>query len=474
MANKFFFSLLGTGSSIVTASDITAAFGSDIDFWIEPRLGGMLKAGGSAAAVGDKVATATDLSSGGGTLTQSDVSKQMTLIESSYTGTLALVNDQTGGYMHSNTWNGWNNLGGQCWLAVYKPTTTLNPGKLISASSTQGFGIDRGDYILLGTSDPGRGYILATETFGGQIIVAVHDGSQTGNANRLQLHLNNQQITLGNFSTTIPATYTSAGPGISIGGESGDGEWLRGEVYCLIHIRRAPTADERTLLWQYARDNCFATPAAQSDWIGEGDSRWKGYTVALDPDFNKSINYKLAQILPNGGNAYDYNQTIIGMIDLTKKWNTYNYGQEGDRIITHIVPQQAALLKRRDQQKQRQILSLLAGVNDIADDTSAATLHAALVSYGQASQAAGFTFIAMTDPGYGGETGAQTTQRLAYNNLIRANWETYADAMYDLAADLTDPNDGVNFDGSLVHFTEVGNAVAAQGLYDAADLAGVL
>lgn len=476
MANKFFNNLLAAGgSATVTADTLTAAFGADIDFWLEPRLGGVKKAGGADAAVGDKIDTIIDRSVSGGNVTQTNDALRPLLVDSVYGGVRA-AQFAAGAYLRSTTWNGFNGGAGQCWLVVYKPSS-LSAGPIVTSEPFhECLRIYHYSGILrIGSFGNGWATTDNVETLGGQIILAVHDGSQTGNANRLKCYLNNTQRVLSSFSNPVGTTYDSPAAGVGIGGASDDGEFLRGDVFCVMHIKRAPTASERTLLWQYARQNLFAVPAAQSDWVGEGDSRWKGYTVALDPNFNKAINYKLATLL-GGANVYDYNQAIVGALDNAKRWNTYNHGQEGDTLITAITSQQPALMLQRDEQKAKQILSLFAFTNDNAAGSTAADVYNALTAYAAICRAKGFKFLTITDPGAGGETAPQIANRLAYNALVRTNWATFADAFYDMAADANfdDPNDGINFDVSLVHYTEAGNTAAAQGFYNAALSAGIL
>lgn len=73
---------------------------------------------------------------------------------------------------------------------------------------------------------------------------------------------------------------------------------------------------------------------------------------------------------------------------------------------------------------------IFAGTNDIAAGATAAQVHTALGAYCKARQTVGWKVFVATMLSRGGFDAGKN----AYNDLIRANWTTYADALVDFAA----------------------------------------
>ncbi|WP_079570781.1 SGNH/GDSL hydrolase family protein [Bradyrhizobium erythrophlei] len=103
------------------------------------------------------------------------------------------------------------------------------------------------------------------------------------------------------------------------------------------------------------------------------------------------------------------------------------------------------------------------GTNDIQAGTSGATTHASLVTMFNNRRAAMPTekLVVVTCMARGPFTGAQETERLALNTLIRANWATYANALVDVTTDarLQTPTNTTYFAGDTIHLTDAGYGV---------------
>lgn len=111
----------------------------------------------------------------------------------------------------------------------------------------------------------------------------------------------------------------------------------------------------------------------------------------------------------------------------------------------------------------------IGGTSDLAADVSAASLLSTVESYADARRAAGFKKVIVTTvPPYTGFSGAQETQRLAYNASLVANANGKFDAVADPAshASLDDASD-TNYYYDGLHWTAAAVAIVA-GLFRSA------
>jgi hypothetical protein len=104
----------------------------------------------------------------------------------------------------------------------------------------------------------------------------------------------------------------------------------------------------------------------------------------------------------------------------------------------------------------------------VVSGASAATAYSSLATYYAARQAAGWKVVAATVLP---SQSLSNVTRATLNQSIRDNWQTFADALADLAADPTIGPDGANSNATYysdtIHLTAAGNAVAAQVFADA-------
>jgi lysophospholipase L1-like esterase len=111
-----------------------------------------------------------------------------------------------------------------------------------------------------------------------------------------------------------------------------------------------------------------------------------------------------------------------------------------------------------------QLVVAWAGTNDIAFSEPGNPFER-LAAYSQARRAAGFKVIVLTM--LPRERGSNEDKRVAFNERVRAEWATFADALVDVAADprigdLGDEADKTYYVGDLTHLNDVGNGVVAE------------
>lgn len=120
-------------------------------------------------------------------------------------------------YLKNDSFNALNNAAAASGFAVIKPVDTAANQVFLSTVNANGFGIQVSTNLLIAYAGTGFAtfgqvaYASATKA----VIFVVYDGSQVGNANRLQVFVNGAQQTLS-FTGTIPATL-GAGSGMAVG-----------------------------------------------------------------------------------------------------------------------------------------------------------------------------------------------------------------------------------------------------------------
>jgi hypothetical protein len=156
-------------------------------------------------------------------------------------------------------------------------------------------------------------------------------------------------------------------------------------------------------------------------------------------------------------------------------WRIRNVANSGQQLITDMTPDAAIQVDPYwDSIYTKNILVIWAGINDFHNNVgmTAATLETALQSYVAARKAAAVaagttlkvvvTTITACDPANGYITSGQQTERTTFNTWLRANWNTFADALCDLDAlpHLSDPTNATyyhNIGGGDfgLHFTDL-------------------
>jgi len=143
----------------------------------------------------------------------------------------------------------------------------------------------------------------------------------------------------------------------------------------------------------------------------------------------------------------------------------FNYGIGGQQQASMVTgyPNRAA---QAYQASKLNVLKIFAGTNDVKNNVTGANTWASAVSEMQAARTTGFQKILVaTMLPRGDFTGAQEAERQAFNDLVRANWQTYADGLLDYAADPMMGAAGATSNLTLfsdgVHPTEYGDSLLA-------------
>ena len=155
----------------------------------------------------------------------------------------------------------------------------------------------------------------------------------------------------------------------------------------------------------------------------------------FDDSFAKQVIFDGDSITEGYGTAglRNYvNKTIPALNSKARAYNLGVFGQTFGAMLTDGVARVDSLYGAGF---TRNVVSIAAGSNDIANGVSAASLQTTFQNYCTARRAKGFKIVAHTILPRTDYTGAQEAQRAAYNTWLRANWATYADALADWAAD---------------------------------------
>lgn len=136
--------------------------------------------------------------------------------------------------------------------------------------------------------------------------------------------------------------------------------------------------------------------------------------------------------------AFEGYVTIVRVIQ-TEKGDTLtvvNYAVPGQDILMMISDAPTQVDTPTNKNKPLNILSCWAGTNHIGFNRAlGSTTHDTLKSYCQARRAYGFKVMVTTClPRLDFDT-SQEAQRTIFNNLIRTEWASYADALVDVASD---------------------------------------
>lgn len=197
---------------------------------------------------------------------------------------------------------------------------------------------------------------------------------------------------------------------------------------------------------------------------------YRSFGVAPQSDVN----------IPYAGDSITYGRTVVtgneraAQLPLTtgEQYARFNYGIGGraQSSLTNAYPNEAAQIY---DPKKLNIIVLFAGTNDLKANLTGAATWASAVTMMQAARTTGFKILIATMLQRGDFTGAQEAERVTFNSLVRANWQTYADGLLDYAADpiigtptFVTSNTVLFADG--VHPTEYGDSILAS--YDAKEI----
>lgn len=201
---------------------------------------------------GDAVGTLTDLSSNAWQATQATASKKPTYLTNIKNGRPVIRFDGVDDILANTTCTSFNGLTGATLFYAYKFNTVGSAGLLSfyndSRLAQQDFGGNHNTYAdgASGAPYPYGSYAGSTSW---QLVEAVFDGSQTGNADRLKVWVDGVAKTL-TFTDTIPSSFLSGSDGFDLGGALG-GNYNGHDLAVLCYYGRALTSGERDQVRSY-------------------------------------------------------------------------------------------------------------------------------------------------------------------------------------------------------------------------------
>lgn len=201
---------------------------------------------------GDPISTLTDISSNAWQATQGTASKKPTYLTNIKNGQPVIRFDGVDDIVTNTTCTSFNGLTGATLFYAYKFNNAGSTGFLSfwndARLSQQDFSVIHSIYAdgSSGAPYPYGSYAVSTSW---QLVEAVFDGSQTGNADRLKVWVDGLAKTLS-FTGTIPASFFSGSDGFELGGGLG-GNYNGHDLAVLCYYGRALTSGERDQVRSY-------------------------------------------------------------------------------------------------------------------------------------------------------------------------------------------------------------------------------
>lgn len=155
---------------------------------------------------------------------------------------------------------------------------------------------------------------------------------------------------------------------------------------------------------------------------------------------------------------------LCRLLDTKYKFTNLGWdGQTSTQIRTNVLSIANGLY---DGTRARNIATLLIGTNDVNQSVPNSTIQTNTSAMHASLRTTGFKTIAISVPYYSSATTPQRQQITDFNTWLAANWNTFADAYYDLNAAVGDPVGGTNpnFYTDGTHLTDTGYGVFAAGL----------
>ena len=116
--------------------------------------------------------------------------------------------------------------------------------------------------------------------------------------------------------------------------------------------------------------------------------------------------------------------------------------------------------------RNRNTLIVIGGDEDFIDGRTVAQAQASIQAISSKASATGFFVVVAPIMAVGAPewTDTMETKRREYNTWLRANWNRFADAITDHAADerLSNPNDTTYFQADKMHLTAAGYTIMAE------------
>ena len=154
-------------------------------------------------------------------------------------------------------------------------------------------------------------------------------------------------------------------------------------------------------------------------------------------------------------------------------WTFHNLAVNGSQISS-LTSRASATDAYYKSTNSKNLIVVWAGTNDIVlGGVSGTTAYNSLVTYCQARQATGWKVIVLTMlPRQENTIPTFEAQKVAFNNLVVANWATFADGLANVAADSRigdagDDADTTYYNVDRIHLNDAGYAVVAGIVKDA-------
>lgn len=447
-----------------------------VDLWLEPDYGVLNKAG-TTAAIGDSIGTITD-KAGNWNATQSTAGKYPVLRISEYSNTRCFWFNNAG-YIRNTSFTGFANKVGQATIVAFRTISPLNGPLLGGGASGQGFPMDiaNGKTFYIGSYN----YSLGTYNgiySDGNIVGAIWNGQHNQAAkDRFLMWQFGETDTMSSESGTPPMYSGTQSTGYTLGGASYGSEAIDAEVFAVLHFIRTPSQSDLDSVYSYLRTKYFAKAAVEVRVITEGDSITEGYPDQLGANKDHAWPAVFANMLP--GNSISPDGSYSFTFDANKRFLVRNVAARGETIATMSGQAASQCDGKKDLMNAASWVTFEAGTNDMSavavggSGATGAATYSAYKTYCLNRRANGFKVCAFTVLDRRDQGVYQTTfntERAAFNDSIRANWQTFADAFADVSADprLDDATDATYFySGDLVHLTDAGQAAFAEVTYNA-------
>ena len=472
----FFFALISSQAfgQIRNAGNVLQSLIADttIDLYLEADRGILNKAG-SAAFVGDSVATWIDQSKSGKNATQNTSPRYPTVVTSSYNGRQALF-FAANGWLTNTSWTGMAHKSAQMSIVALRFVGQDNGPIFEGGANGNGFPVSHASTKTIYAGS----YNYSLATYNGRytegLLLGVLWNSTNGstNADRLKIFINGAEDTFSTHSGTVPFSSGIQTAGYNIGGASYTSEKINAEVYAVIHMRRAPTKAQLDSVFTYLREKYFAIPSTKSLIVCEGNSITEGYPNQLSPDQGSAWPAFLAKHL-DSANYYSPSGTPLWTFNALKEYTVKNVGARGETISTMSGQAASQVDGKRDEMK-RNITVFAAGTNDLSaiavggPQRDAIQVYTDYATYCTNRRNAGSKVVAVTILDRNDQGAYQSTfdnKRDSVNTYLRANWRSFADALADVDADprLDDASDATHFyTGDQVHLEDTGCYVYAE------------
>lgn len=257
------------------------------------------------------------------------------------------------------------------------------------------------------------------------------------------------KIFYNNLSQTFTATSALSYTGGRIGTDTGGLFKAYGVLNEVLVYNRALSDIEMGLLWDYARKKYELYTLPTKQVIFDGDSLTTGYACL------------------NHSNFPGQTWGLLG-----SDWKMYCVPVAGQTLNAMISDGVAEIDSKYNAGLAKNVVVCWAGLLDIDGGDTPAQALTDLNSYCTARRAAGWQVVVLTCLP---SLYISDAERVALNTGIRDNWETFADAIADIAADsrIGDAGDNDNpvyynnSDGNKTHLTQEGFAIVAQITADA-------